>query len=167
MGECIDPYYRFCIRAVILFTAKMSLCSHQPCPISDQCHKMPKIHVKNNVNINVKHFTKPNSWAVTLFTPKTAWCLHRNHRPVHINWRLRMTQWLATEPREIRRALLVDHTVYIVKQGGVLNTPKVAKSAQKRRKSLKIKDFYINLMGFCFSCFKANFAVAYNSVNDQ
>ena len=104
---------------------------------------------------------------VTLFTPKTAWCLHRNHRTVHINWRLRMTQWLATELREIRRALLVDHTVYIVKQGGVLNTPKVAKSAQKRRKSLKIKDFCINLMGFCFNCFRGYFAVVYNSVNDQ
>ncbi len=62
---------------------------------------------------------------------------------------------------------MVEHTVYIVKQGGVLNTHIVAKSAQKQRKSLKIKDFYINLMGFCYNCFRGYLAVAYNSVNDQ
>ena len=53
--------------------------STKPCIV-----KMPKIYVKNNVNINVKYFTKPNSWAVTLFTLKTSHCLHWKRHGVYI-----------------------------------------------------------------------------------
>ena len=69
----------------------------------EQCEQQCETLHKNEFPCSHSVYTED----VTLFTPKTAWCLHRNHRAVHINWRLRMTQWLATELREIRRALLV------------------------------------------------------------